>query len=103
MTSDNRTPRKRRRRNKRRPGGAEGHSAVPNGNGPAPGNQQPAAPQEGGGGYGRNRRRRSRHRGRPRAGQQLAADGTPIPMEAPSGELLPTSGVLYLKANGSGL
>jgi transcription termination factor Rho len=102
MTSDNRTPRKRRRRNKRRPSGAEGQSAAPNGNGPAPGNQLPAAPQEGGG-FGRGRRRRSRHRGRIRAGQQVAADGTPIPMEAPSGELAPTSGVLYLKANGSGL
>jgi transcription termination factor Rho len=101
MTSDNRTPRKRRRRNKRRPGSAEGHGAAPNGNGPAPGNQLPAAPQEGGG-FGRGRRRRSRHRGRTH-GQQVAADGTSIPMEAPSGELLPTSGVLYLKANGSGL
>src|SRR5258708_21396634 len=103
MTSeDNRTPRKRRRRNKRRPGSAEGQNAAPNGNGASAGHQMPSAPQEGGG-LGRGRRRRSRHRGRPRAGQQVAADGTPLPMEAPSGEMLPTSGVLYLKANGSGL
>jgi transcription termination factor Rho len=102
MTPENRTPRKRRRR-KRRPGGAEGQSAAPNGNGPAPGNQQQGAPNE----FGRGRRRRSRNRGGGRSqGDQPMQDrngASAPPMEIPSGELSPASGVLYLKANGSGL
>jgi transcription termination factor Rho len=102
MTPENRTPRKRRRRNKRRPGGAEAQSAAPNGNGPAPGNQQ--QPQGAPGEFGRGRRRRSRNRGGGRQGDQPMADRAPVSLQdIPAGELSPASGVLYLKANGSGL
>jgi len=101
MTPENRTPRKRRRRNKRRPGGAEGQSAAPDGNGPSPGNQ--LQPQGAPGEFGRGRRRRSRNRGgRDRADQPMQ-ERSGSPQEIPTGELTPASGVLYLKANGSGL
>lgn len=99
MTPDNRTPRKRRRR-KRRPGTAE--AGAPNGNGPAPGNQQPGAPPPDGGQFNR-RRRRSRNRGRTRTPQTMAEGASTAPIDVPTGELAPASGVLYLKANGSGL
>src|SRR5205814_7980818 len=36
-------------------------------------------------------------------GGPMAQEGTAPPMEMPSGELLPSSGVLYIKPNGSGL
>jgi transcription termination factor Rho len=98
MTPDNRTPRKRRRR-KRRPGAAE--AGAPNGNGPSPGNQLPGAPQDGG--QFNRRRRRSRNRGRTRTSQPMAEGANNAPIDVPAGELAPASGVLYLKANGSGL
>ncbi len=75
-------------------------------NGPEPGNeaaaQQPGDRQP----FGR-RRRRSRHRGRNR-GQQMVQDvgGSALPpaaLDIAPGELVATSGVLYIKPNGSGL
>src|SRR5438552_7687442 len=110
MTPDNRQPRKLRRR-RRRPAGAMA-SQPSQGNGPImqgqpnpssdqqPGEGQPPYPPGGGGG---RRRRRSRHRRRGGGGGPMAQEGTAPPMEMPSGELLPSSGVLYIKPNGSGL
>jgi transcription termination factor Rho len=104
MTPDNRTPRKRRRRRRRGgPGLSNGPQAVngnvvPDGNSPAP---------EGSNGdrsYGR-RRRRSRHRGRGRSGTGPGMAEMPT---APAGDIVPgelvsTSGVLYIKPNGAGI
>src|SRR5260370_14714314 len=124
MTQDNRQPRKRRRR-RRRPGasiagqslrqdggmpsqmsnsenpqdgGGNGPLPMP-GTGPGPG---PGGPGGGPGGGGR-RRRRSRHRRRGGGGGMMPQDGSSAPMEVPSGELIPTGGVLYIKPNGTGL
>jgi len=33
----------------------------------------------------------------------LQQEGSTTPLEAPSGELIPTSGVLYIKPNGTGI
>jgi transcription termination factor Rho len=111
MTPDNRIPRKRRRRRRR---GAQASAAgqqpsgAPNGNSgnfaegddPAPGNE--AHPQPGDRPIGR-RRRRSRHRGR-RDGQPRVEGTAPPPaIDIPVGELAPTSGVLYIKNNGTGI
>jgi transcription termination factor Rho len=105
MTPDNRTPRKRRR--KRRRTGAEGQP-LGNGNGPAPGNEAPR-PQyaDGGGGPGAGRRRRRSRRGRGgREGERPYQDNggpPPAPIDIAPGELVATSGVLFIKQNGSGL
>ncbi len=106
MTPDNRTPRKRRR--KRRRTGAEGQP-LGNGNGPAPGNEAAPRPQyaDGGGGPGAGRRRRRSRRGRGgREGERPYQDNggsTPAPIDIAPGELVATSGVLFIKQNGSGL
>src|SRR2546425_7320445 len=119
MTPDNRPPRKRRRRRGRPQHLLAGQSMMPDGsmsppmnespdnqnggNGPLP--SQPGTgpgPGPGPGGGRRRRRRRSRHRGR---GQQpmMQQEGAGAPIELPSGELLPTAGVLYIKPNGTGI
>jgi len=72
-----------------------GNASIPPQPGPGPG-------QDRGPGGRRRRRRRSRHRGR---GQQPypQQEGSSVPIEVPSGELLPTAGVLYIKPNGTGM
>jgi transcription termination factor Rho len=106
MTPDNRTPRKRRR--KRRRTGAEGQP-LGNGNGPAPGNEAAPRPQyaDGGGGPGAGRRRRRSRRGRTgREGERPYQDNggsSAPPIDVAPGELVATSGVLFIKQNGSGL
>jgi transcription termination factor Rho len=109
MTPDNRTPRKRRRRRRRPDGtGAEGQP-VGNGNGPAPGNEaqpkQYAANNDGGTAAGRRRRRSRRSRDRQdgdRPVRQENGSGAP-PVDFSPGELVPVSGVLFLKPNGTGI
>src|SRR3989442_1249445 len=112
MTPDNRPPRKRRRRRGRPQGSFAGQSMLPDGSmsmNESPNNQNgdpPSAPGPGqspgqGPGQGRRRRRRSRHR---RRGQQMMQqEGAAAPIELPSGELIPTAGVLYIKPNGTGI
>ncbi|HUP60306.1 MAG TPA: transcription termination factor Rho [Thermoanaerobaculia bacterium] len=104
MTPEDRTPRKRRRR-RRRGGGAAapGQSPASNGNGPSPGNE--AAPQQyGGGGGGRRRRRsrRGRNRGDDRPRSQESTASLP-PLDIEPGQLVPASGVLFIKQNGAGI
>jgi len=79
-----------------------------NGPFPMPGNvpgqgpgQGPGGP--GGPGGGGRRRRRSRHRRRGGGGGMMQPEGSSAPAEVPSGELIPTGGVLYIKPNGTGL
>src|SRR5207247_8993887 len=106
MTPDNREPRKRRRR-RRRSQSALGVQGPSGGNGPfqPPSSGNNANPQGGdsspypspGGG---RRRRRSRHR---RRQQMFTPDIGTAPIEIPSGELIPASGVLFIKPNGSGM
>lgn len=69
---------------------------------PSPGNE--AHPQPGDRPMGR-RRRRSRHRRREGGGGGPRIEGQPLPpsIDIPVGELAPTSGVLFLKNNGTGL
>ncbi len=71
-----------------------------------PGNGSPRPEGNGGGdsqpGYRPGRRRRSRHR-KNRPFHDQDAGGSTAPIEVPSGELVPTSGVLFVKPNGSGL
>src|SRR5712692_9837811 len=102
MTPDNRQPRKRRRR-RRRPGAAgqnpPGDGAMqgqgqPNGNVAYPPDQQ----FPGGG----RRRRRSRRRKHPGGGMGGPDVSTPLPVDIPAGELVPSSGVLWVKPNGGG-
>ena len=106
MTPDNRTPRKRRRRRRRT--GAEGQP-LGNGNGPAPGNeaQRPQFADGGGGAAGRRRRRSRRGRGGREEGgrpqREQNGGGTAAPVDVAPGELVATSGVLFVKPNGSGL
>src|SRR5207248_946321 len=78
-------------------GGGNGPLPTP-GTGQGPG---PGRPGGGPGGGGR-RRRRSRHRRRGGGGGMMQQDSS-APMEVPSGELIPTGGVLYIKPNGTGL
>src|SRR5437867_10133751 len=105
MTPDNREPRKRRRR-RRRSQSALGVQGPSGGNGPfqPPSGGNNANPQGGEAPYpspgGGRRRRRSRHR---RRQQMFAPDIGTAPIEIPSGELIPTSGVLFIKPNGSGM
>jgi transcription termination factor Rho len=74
-----------------------------------PSDAQPSFNHNGGngGGGGGRRRRRSRHRRRGSGGgggggpQQQ--EGSGLPAEIPSGELMPAAGVLYIKPNGAGL
>jgi transcription termination factor Rho len=113
MTPENRTPRKRRRRRRRAPGeGGAPQQQSPSGNNgpvPEPGNEalssQPGANR--GEQFGRSRRRRSRRRGRGHegGGQPRYEGSTSVapPIDIAPGELAPTSGVLYVKPNGSGL
>ncbi|HEX8616385.1 MAG TPA: transcription termination factor Rho [Thermoanaerobaculia bacterium] len=112
MTPDNRTPRKRRRRRRRT--GAEGQP-LGNGNGPAPGNeaQRPQQFADGGSGAGGKRRRRSRRgRGGAEEGQgqgrrpqrsENGGGGNAAPIDIAPGELVATTGVLFIKQNGAGL
>jgi transcription termination factor Rho len=107
MTPDNRTPRKRRRRRRRT--GAEGQPPVGNGNSPSPGNEAPRPQQfaDGGGGAGRRRRRSRRGRsGRddgPGPRPRPENGGSAAPIDVAPGELVATSGVLFVKPNGAGL
>ena len=110
MTPDNRQPRKRRRR-RRRPGAAAGGSQ------PADGNVMPPQPNgnvaysndsqfPGGGGGGRRRRsrRRNKHRSGGGGGMSPGLEPmTPLPTDIPSAELIPASGVLWIKPNGGGV
>src|SRR5438105_8698474 len=105
MTPDDRQPRKRRRRRRRSQGAFVGQPS-PGGNGPyqgpPTGNDNPQggdAPYPPGGG---RRRRRSRHRRRSGMFPQDTGGGA-APVEITSGELLPASGVLFVKPNGSGI
>jgi len=107
MTPEDRTPRKRRRR-RRRTGGAgpEGQPSA-NGHRPEPGNE--AQPQYrgggggAGGGAGRSRRRRSRGRGPREDRPRTQENGSAPPIDIAPGELVPASGVLYVKPNGTGI
>src|SRR5438552_18265940 len=124
MTPDNRQPRKRRRRRRRSAAsfagqplptgesiqlGQMGNSENPQGGGdgpfPMPGNAPGQGPGQGPGGPGGpggggRRRRRSRHRRRGGGGGgMMQQEGSSAPMEMPSGELIPTGGVLYIKPN----
>jgi transcription termination factor Rho len=106
MTPEDRTPRKRRRRRRRTGGaGAEGQP-IGNGNGPQPGNQAQSG-EFAGVGPGRARRRRSRRGGRADQGgdRQRAPREAASPSidQIPPGELVPVSGVLFVKPNGAGL
>ena len=105
MTPDDRQPHKRRRRRRRSQGAFVGQPS-PGGNGPFQG--PPAGndnPQGGDAPYpspsGGRRRRRSRHRRR--SGVFPQETGGAAPVEVTSGELLPASGVLYIKPNGAGI
>src|SRR5438105_10979586 len=124
MTPDNRQPRRRRRRRRSAASfagqppstgesiqlGQMGNSENPQGGGdgplPMPGNVPGQGPGQGPGGPGGGgrRRRRSRHRRREGGGGgMMQHEGSSAPMEVPSGELVPTGGVLYIKPNGTGL
>jgi transcription termination factor Rho len=108
MTPDNPHPRKRRRR--RRRAGAAGAGNAPDGNGGQPNgnvaypNDSQQYPGQGPGGGGR-RRRRSRRRNRPGGGGGMMAgpDLPPAPIDVAPGELVPSSGVLWIKPNGTGI
>ena len=108
MTPEDRTPRKRRRR-RRRPGGAGPEGQPSNGNRPEPGNEaQPSGQYRGGGGSGGSQRRRRRsRRGGPGGGRSdrplPQEDGSSAPIDVAPGELVPVSGVLFIKHNGAGL
>jgi transcription termination factor Rho len=105
MTPDDRTPRKRRRRRRRTGGsGAEGQP-LGNGNGPAPGNEaQPAQYGAAGAGAGRRRRRSRRGRGRGDDRPPVRENGSSAPpVDVAPGELVPVSGVLFVKQNGTGI
>src|SRR6185436_3953434 len=103
MTPEDRTPRKRRRRRRRGGGAAPAGPPAVNGNGPSPGNEALPPQQYGGGGGGR-RRRRSRH-GRSRDDRPYQQDsGGPVPeLTVEPGQLVPASGVLFIKQNGTGM
>ena len=109
MTPEDRTPRKRRRRRRRTGGaGGEGQPST-NGHRPEPGNEaQPAAAYRGGGGSsaagGGRRRRRSRRGGRGEERPRAQENGSSAPpVDIAPGELVPASGVLFVKANGTGI
>jgi len=109
MTPDDRSPRKRRRRRRRGGGAGPAGNNVPpgNGNGPSPGNEAlPPQQYGGGGGAGRRRRGRSRrgrsHGGDDRPWSQDATASLP-PLDIEPGQLVPASGVLYIKPNGTGM
>src|SRR5213592_513707 len=109
MTPDNPHPRKRRRR-RRRAGAAGGGNPPPNGNVAQPNgnfayqNDQGQYPGQGPGGGRRRRRSRRRNRGGPGGGMPPGAEmpGAP-PIDVAPGELVPTSGVLWIKPNGTGM
>src|SRR5436309_1924805 len=106
MTPDNREPRKRRRRSRHSqsalavqgPSGGNGPFQPPSSgnNANSQGGDSSPYPSPGGG----RRRRRSRHR---RRQQMFTPDIGTAPIEIPSGELIPASGVLFIKPNGSGM
>jgi transcription termination factor Rho len=105
MTPDNRTPRKRRRRRRRTGGSGSEGQPLANGNGPSPGNEANPGQQFGEGGGGRRRRRSRRGRGRndePRLRPQPETAAAQVAEIAP-GELVPVSGILYVKPNGGGM
>src|SRR3954453_3097077 len=104
MTPDNRPPRRRRWR-RRRPGAeganppaANGNVAQPNGNA-----AYSNARQFGGGDGPGGRRRRSRRRNKRGGVPQADMTVPPSPSEIPSSELVPASGVLWIKPNGAGM
>src|SRR5207244_7180833 len=106
MTPDNPHPRKRRRR-RRRAGVAgsgnppDGNVAQPNGNMAYQNDQQ----YPGGPGGGGRRRRRSRRRNRGGGGGMPPGAEMPSapPIDVAPGELVPASGVLWIKPNGTGM
>jgi transcription termination factor Rho len=109
MTPDDRTPRKRRRR-RRRGGAAPAGQTSAGGNGPSPGNE--ASPgnsysNAGNDGAGGGRRRRRSRRGRSRGSEgrppQSESTGSAPPIDVAPGELVPVSGVLFIKQNGGGV
>src|SRR5687768_12014906 len=113
MTPEDRTPRKRRRR-RRRTGGAGGEGQPPSANGyrPEPGNEAvPSAQYRGGGGSGGSgpgagrRRRRSRSGGGGRRDERPPRENgsSAPPIDVAPGELVPVSGVLFVKQNGTGI
>jgi transcription termination factor Rho len=73
-----------------------GNASIPPQPGTGPG-------QDRGPGGRRRRRRRSRHRGRGQQPYPQQEGSSSAPIEIPSGELLPTAGVLYIKPNGTGM
>jgi transcription termination factor Rho len=106
MTPDNPHPRKRRRR-RRRAGAAgsngpvNGNVAQPNGNVAYPNDSQYPGSGPGGG----RRRRRSRRRSRGGGGGMAPGAEMPAapPIDVAPGELIPASGVLWVKPNGTGI
>src|SRR5436305_13344457 len=106
MTPDNSHPRKRRRR-RRRAGvagngaQADGNVSQPNGNVAYPNDSQFPGAGPGGGG---RRRRRSRRRSRNGGPMPPGAESSvPLPIDIAPGELIPASGVLWIKPNGTGM
>ena len=102
MTTDNRTPRKRRRRRRRPGAGPEGQSQGNGNTAAAPGNDSQLAAD---GTRRRRRSRRGRGRGEGREGRSVAQENgsSAPPIDIPPGELAPVSGVLFIKANGTGI
>src|SRR5436190_872614 len=106
MTPDNPHPRKRRRR--RRRAGAAGGGNPPDGNVAPNGNVAYSNEQQypGGPGGGGRRRRRSRRRNRSGGGGGMAPGAdmpSAPPIDVAPGELVPASGVLWIKPNGTGM
>jgi transcription termination factor Rho len=107
MTPEDRTPRKRRRRRRRGGSGAPGGLPGTEGNGPSPGNEAlPPQQYSGGGGGGRNRRRRrgrSSRGGGDDRGYGSHPESSLPPLDIEPGQLVPASGVLWIKQNGTGV
>ncbi|HEY2092085.1 MAG TPA: transcription termination factor Rho [Thermoanaerobaculia bacterium] len=104
MTPEDRPPRKRGRRRKRRGSAGPENGTAHTSNPDSIGNTvvDPYRDRSGSGpGAQRRRRRRQRHRSR-ELGLPLPPE-TPIPVDLPPGELTAVSGVLYIKPNGGGL
>jgi transcription termination factor Rho len=104
MTPEDRPPRKRGRRRRRRGSAGPENGSTQASNPDSIGNTvvDPYRDRSGSGpGAQRRRRRRQRHRSR-ELGLPLPPE-TPIPTDLPPGELTAVSGVLYIKPNGGGL
>src|SRR5438477_2858728 len=108
MTPDNPHPRKRRRRRRRAgaAGGAtplEGNGNQPNGNVAYSNDSQYPGQGPGGGGRRRRRSRRRNRSGGGGGGMMAGPDLPPAPIDVAPGELVPSSGVLWIKPNGTGI